>query len=156
MDYQNIVLEAIVNTSEKMLKKRPVIKESGEEKSPIKVEDFTIIMGMAGQVSGQLIFGFRENVVKKIAEIMIEQDVNELDELTISAVAEFTNVLAGNCTIDIVDKGLNKKIAMSPPSIVQGKNMRISTKVMPIEKFVLNFGESIGEVVLHVALKEKI
>lgn len=155
MSYKDIVLKAIINSSEKMLKVRPTYNEIGDEKSPIRVEDFTIIMGIAGKVSGQLIFGFKEEVVKKIAEIMIEQNVESLDELAVSAVAEFTNVLSGNSTIDIVKSGINKKIGMSPPSIVQGKNMRISTKVLPIEKIVLDFGSTIGEVVLHIALKEK-
>jgi chemotaxis protein CheX len=138
-----------------MLKLKPEINQCEEERSPIKVEDFTVIMGMAGQVSGQLIFGFKEEIVKKIAEIMIEQEVTELDELTISAVAEFTNVMAGNSTIVLVEQGKNKKIGMSPPSIVQGKNMRISTKVKPINKFTLDFGK-VGKVSLHVALKEKV
>ncbi len=155
MDYQNIVLESLLETSEKMLKVRAKISPYEEERSPIKVEDFTVIMGMAGQVSGQLIFGFKEETVKKIAETMIEQEVSELDELTISAVAEFTNVLAGNSTIKLVEDEKNKKIGMSPPSIVQGKNMRISTKVMPIHKFIFEF-ENIGKVTLHVALKEKV
>jgi len=155
LDYQNIVLESLLETSEKMLKVRAKISPYEEERSPIKVEDFTVIMGMAGQVSGQLIFGFKEETVKKIAETMIEQEVSELDELTISAVAEFTNVLAGNSTIKLVEDEKNKKIGMSPPSIVQGKNMRISTKVMPIHKFIFEF-ENIGKVTLHVALKEKV
>jgi len=155
VDYQNIVLESLLETSEKMLKVRAKISPYEEERSPIKVEDFTVIMGMAGQVSGQLIFGFKEETVKKIAETMIEQEVSELDELTISAVAEFTNVLAGNSTIKLVEDEKNKKIGMSPPSIVQGKNMRISTKVMPIHKFIFEF-ENIGKVTLHVALKEKV
>lgn len=155
MDYQNIVLESLLETSEKMLKVRAKISPYEEERSPIKVEDFTVIMGMAGQVSGQLIFGFKEETAKKIAETMIEQEVLELDELTISAVAEFTNVLAGNSTIKLVEDEKNKKIGMSPPSIVQGKNMRISTKVMPIHKFIFEF-ENIGKVTLHVALKEKV
>lgn len=155
MDYQNIVLESLLETSEKMLKVRAKISPYEEERSPIKVEDFTVIMGMAGQVSGQLIFGFKEETAKKIAETMIEQEVLELDELTISAVSEFTNVLAGNSTIKLVEDEKNKKIGMSPPSIVQGKNMRISTKVMPIHKFIFEF-ENIGKVTLHVALKEKV
>ncbi len=155
MDYQNIVLESLGKTSEKMLKLSPKIRECEEERSPIKVEDFTVIMGMAGQISGQLIFGFKEDTAKKIAEIMIEQEVLDLDELTVSAVAEFTNVLAGNSTIELVEQGKNKKIGMSPPSIVQGKNMRISTKVKPINKFILAF-DKVGEVSLHMALKEKV
>ncbi len=153
MDYKGIVLESVAETASKLVSIRPEMREIGEETSPITVEDFTIIIGMAGQISGQLIFGFREEMVKKIAEKMLEQETEELDELTISAVAEFTNVISGNATIKLVDAG-SKKLGMSPPSIVMGKNMRISTKIKPINKYKLFF-DGLGDVVLHVALKEK-
>ena len=108
---------------------------------------------MAGQVTGQLIFGFSDETIKIIAKRMIEQEVEELDELAISAVAEFTNVLAGNATITLVDEG-SKKLGISPPSIIMGKNMRVSTKVKPIRKYKVTF-KNIGDMIIHVALKEK-
>ena len=129
-----------------------VLEESAES-SPIKVEDFTIIIGIAGKITGQLIFGFKEDVVKKIAEKMIEQEVDNLDELAISAVSELTNVLSGNATINLVEAG-SKKLGMSPPSIVMGKSMRISTKINPITRYKVKV-ESFGEITLHIALKEK-
>ena len=127
--------------------------EESAESSPIKVEDFTIIIGIAGNITGQLIFGFKEEVVKNIAEKMIEQEVENLDELVISAVSEFTNVLSGNATINLVDAG-SKKLGMSPPSIVMGKSMRISTKINPITRYKLKL-EKYGDITLHIALKEK-
>lgn len=153
MEYEKIALESIVNTSKKLIGLSPIAKEIGMETSPISVEDFTIIIGIAGQITGQLIFGFNDTTIKKIAEKMIGQETNELDELTISAVAEFTNVLSGNITISLVDAG-SKKLGMSPPSIVMGKNMRVSTKIKPINKYKLDYAE-LGELTLHVALKER-
>lgn len=154
LDYKKIVLDAITATAGKMLQEEPVMNEVGEERSPIKVEDFTIIIGIAGRISGQLIFGFKEGIAEKIAQIMIGQTTSVLDELTISAVAEFTNVLSGNATIELVDAG-SKKLGMSPPSIVMGKSMRISTKIKPITKYKVEFA-SFGSFSLHVALKEKV
>ena len=114
MDFKEIALESLQETGQRIVNAEPILVESGEESSPIAVEDFTIIIGIAGQISGQLIFGFKESSVTKIASKMIGQESDELDELTISAIAEFTNVLAGNVTIKLVDAG-SKKLGMSPP-----------------------------------------
>lgn len=153
MDFKKITLDSIKETSGIMLKTEPDVIESGEENSPIAVEDFTVIIGIAGQISGQLIFGFDEKSNLSIASEMMGMEAAEMDELVISAVAEFTNVLGGNCTIKLVDAG-SKKLGMSPPSIVMGKNMRVSTKVKPIQKYKVKFKEK-GEFTLHLALKEK-
>lgn len=153
MEYEKIAIESIVETSGKLVGVNPVSKEIGLETSPISVEDFTIIIGIAGQITGQLIFGFNDETIRKIAEEMIGQEAPDLDELTISAVAEFTNVLSGNITINLVDAG-SKKLGMSPPSIVMGKNMRVSTKIKPINKYKLNYGD-LGDLTLHIALKER-
>ena len=124
MEYEKIVVDTMTATAQKILKQEPdSVRCVGEENSPLTVEDFTIIVGMAGQVTGQLIFGFSDETIKIIAKRMIEQEVEELDELAISAVAEFTNVLAGNATITLVDEG-SKKLGISPPSIIMGKNIR--------------------------------
>ena len=154
MDFKQITLDSLKETGAKMMHSEPVFIESGEENSPIAVEDFTVIIGIAGQISGQLIFGFEEKSNLIIAKEMLGMDVTDMDELTISAVAEFTNVLGGNVTIKLVDAG-SKKLGMSPPSIVMGKNMRVSTKVKPIYKYKVKF-EDKGEFTLHLALKEKV
>ncbi len=154
MDYKGIVTDSIQETVSKMLGVTSTkTLEENAESSPIKVEDFTIIIGIAGTITGQLIFGFKEEVVKKIAEKMIEQEVENLDELAISAVSELTNVLSGNATINLVEAG-SKKLGMSPPSIVMGKSMRISTKINPITRYKIKV-ESFGDITLHIALKEK-
>lgn len=154
MDYKGIVVESMQETIGRMLgSKTDVYMEEAEESSPIKVEDFTVIIGIAGKITGQLIFGFKEETVKNIAQMMIEQEVDELDELTMSAVAEFTNVISGNATIKLVDAG-SKKLGMSPPSIVMGKGMRISTKITPITRYRVKI-EKFGDVILHIALRER-
>ena len=106
MEYKKIVVDSIKETIKKMLDTElDIVIEEEAESSPIKVEDFTVIIGIAGKITGQLIFGFKEENVKCIASRMIEQEVDELDDLAMSAVAEFTNVAAGNSTIMLVDAG---------------------------------------------------
>lgn len=153
MDYNKIILTAFESTSEKMIKVKPETVSKGEEKSPIKAEEVAIIIGLAGQISGQIIYCLSEETVFNITSKMIRQATNELDELTISAITEFINVLSGNATIELVEAG-SKKLGMSPPSIIMGRGMRISTKIEPINIFKLNY-EEIGEMTVYIALKER-
>jgi len=154
MDYKGIAVEAIINTAEEMLDRKIKYGESAEMKSPLEVENFAIIVGIAGQVTGQIIFGFKEEVVNSITSHMIGQETLELDDLTLSAVAEFANVLSGHVTIDLVDSGCSKKLGMSPPSIIMGKDLKISTKIQPIQKVRLEI-EEYGDMSIYIALKEK-
>ena len=154
MDYKGIAVEAIVNTAEEMLGKKIKCGESSEMKSPLEVENFAIIVGIAGQVAGPIIFGFQEEVVNNITSHMIGQETKELDDLTLSAIAEFANVLSGHVTIDLVDSGCSKKLGMSPPSIIMGKDLKISTKIQPIQKVKLEM-EEYGNMSIYIALQEK-
>lgn len=153
MDYQKIAIDTIVEKATGYFGVKATVSDVGEINSPVKVDDFTVILGIAGQVSGQVMFGFKEEMVTKLASKMIDQEMTELDELTMSAVAEFTNVMTGNITIELVEAG-SDKLGMSPPSIIMGKNMRISTKIKPIIQYRLNF-EDYGYITVNVALGEK-
>ncbi|OQY08410.1 MAG: hypothetical protein B6I28_04755 [Fusobacteriia bacterium 4572_132] len=153
MDYVGISIEAIKNTAEEMLEKKIDYNFLGEKKSPLELENFAIIVGIAGQVAGQLIFGFNEEVVKLISAQMIGQAVTEMDELALSAIAEFVNVVSGHVTIDLVESG-SKKLGMSPPSIIMGRDLKISTKIEPIKEIKMSI-ENYGEVSIYIALKER-
>ncbi|BDU50047.1 chemotaxis protein CheX [Haliovirga abyssi] len=153
MNYEKIAVDTISDISEKIIGVKGEASYVCEEISPISVENTTIIIGIAGQIKGQLIFGFTEETVRAIASKMIGQKVEMIDELAMSAIAEFANVLSGNVTINLVESG-SKRLGVSPPSIVTGKHMKISTKIKPIHKFKIEYS-GIGDITLNIALKEK-
>ncbi|MGM0508375.1 MAG: chemotaxis protein CheX [Fusobacteriota bacterium] len=153
MDYKKITQEAIRNTAIEMLGKDVTMDEVIEESSPLHINEFAIIVGIGGEIAGQLIFDFKDGLALKIASILIEQDMDEFDELSRSAVSEFANVLGGHVTMDLVDAG-SDKLGMSPPSMIMGENMSMSTKIKPIYK-IDTYIKDLGEMCVHMALKER-
>lgn len=150
--YENIMNDAIKVTSKKILMEEPVISKMPDEKSPIKVERFNVILGIVGDISGQIIFSFKEGSPNKIVSKMLGRQVEEESELCISGIAEFSNILSGNAVTELFEE-TNGKIDITPPSIVMGKEVMLSTTIKDISVYNLDYSE-IGEVTVYIAIKE--
>jgi len=97
--------------------------------SPYSSETIVVVVGLMGELRGQVIFSMDKNVAFKIASAMIMgMTVTELDEMSKSAIAESTNMILGNAATLLYDKGI--KIEITPPSLMMGDNIQISTPNM--------------------------
>lgn len=87
-----------------------------------------IVVGVIGEVKGQVVYSFTEETAKKIAStMMMGMPVDEFDEMAKSAVSELTNMISGNASTGIAAKGFNIDIA--PPTLITGENVRITSNV---------------------------
>jgi len=94
-----------------------------------KVDQVVVIIGMTGNIKGQVNFCMSLSTAKSIASIMMGgYPVNELDELAKSAIGEMANMIMGNTSTLFSQKGL--KVEITPPSILIGENMTLSTSKM--------------------------
>lgn len=150
--YENIMNDAIKATSKKLLQEKPIIEKMSDKKSPIKVEKFNVILGIVGDISGQIIFGFKEGSPGKVVSKMIGRPVEEESELCISGIAEFSNILSGNAVTELFEE-TEGKIDITPPSIVIGKDVMLSTTIKEISVYNLTY-ETIGELTMYIAIKE--
>lgn len=97
--------------------------------SPYSSETIVVVVGLMGELRGQVIFSMDKNVAFKIASaMMMGMTVTELDEMSKSAIAESTNMILGNAATLLYDKGI--KIEITPPSLMMGDNIQISTPNM--------------------------
>jgi chemotaxis protein CheX len=151
--YEKIISEAIKETSKKLFGKMPIIEKKGEAKSPLAVDSFNVIMGIVGDISGQIIFNFKEGSPEKIVSKLLNREIKDEEELKVSGVAEFSNILSGNAITDLFEE-TGGKINISPPSIVMGKHVMLSTDIHEISEFLLDY-EEIGQIIMYVAIKEK-
>lgn len=136
--YEKTVNDAIKVTSKKILKEEPKVEKLGDEKSPIKVDDFNTILGIVGDISGQIIFGFKEGAPSKIVSKMLGREVGEETELCISGVAEFANILSGNAATELFEE-TGGTVHITPPSIVMGKEVMLSTTIKEISSYKLTY-----------------
>lgn len=94
--------------------------------SPYTGETISIIIGVTGDIKGQVIFSLNVVSACSIAsKMMMGMPVPEMDELAKSAISELTNMILGNTATLFYNGGIN--IDITPPSLLMGQNIQIST-----------------------------
>jgi chemotaxis protein CheX len=89
-------------------------------------DDLLIIIGLMGNLKGQVVFSMNKSTACNIASaMMLGMPVTELDEVSKSAVSEAANMILGNAATILSSKGF--KIDITPPTMLMGTNMEIST-----------------------------
>ncbi len=111
-----------------------------------------IITGVTGMIEGQAIYGMSLLTVDRVASLMLGQPIHTFDPLAASAVAELGNMITGNAMGLLSDAGFVCDI--TPPSIVRGTNVQISTLNIPA-LVVPVMMEDIGEIELTISLQER-
>lgn len=151
--YERIVNEAIKETSKKIFGKIPEIKKVGETKSPIAVESFNVILGIVGDISGQIIFNFKGESPRRIVSKLLNREIVNEQELQISGIAEFANILSGNAITELFEE-TKGNIDITPPSIIMGNHIMLSTVIHNISHFSIKY-DDIEEIDMYIAIKEK-
>ena len=83
-----------------------------------------ILIGITGEMRGQVILAFPNAVACDIASRMCMMEVTQLNELSTSAICELGNMIMGNAATVFAAKGIG--IDITPPSIMKG-NVTISS-----------------------------
>lgn len=112
-------------------------------------EQVTIMAGVNGDIEGISMYGMSRETAAKIAGAMIGCDVNELDEMAMSAISELGNMITGNATTLISQKGYN--VDITPPSVIRGEMVQVCTRVPAI---VVPMHTQFGKVEINVAIAE--
>ena len=98
-------------------------------------------------------FSMDKSVSLKIASaMMMGMTITELDEMSKSAIAESANMILGNAATILYSKGI--KIEITPPSLMMGDNIQISTPKMTTLCIPLNLSSG-GTIELDIALMDK-
>ncbi|HWR61852.1 MAG TPA: chemotaxis protein CheX [Clostridia bacterium] len=120
--------------------------------SPFMAGNVVIIIGIAGEFKGQVFFSMNESTACKIASLMMfGMEVNALEEMSKSAIAELGNMIMGNVSTEFYNSGI--KIDITPPTILVGNDMAVSTKGLRTLCVPLIL-ENIGELEIDVAITE--
>lgn len=79
-----------------------------------------IIVGLVGDIKGNIIYGMSNDDAKKIAsDMMMGKEVSEFDELAQSAVSELTNMLTATVATNYFEQGISVNI--STPTLIYGE-----------------------------------
>ncbi|UOE93260.1 chemotaxis protein CheX [Alkalihalobacillus sp. LMS39] len=119
------------------------------QKKLVPTNDVTVILGIFGQLEGQLICTMEETTAKSIISTMMGGfPVEAIDEMGWSAIQEFGNWVAGNTATELSQ---DYEIDVTPPVVNNGTSTFHSTSsfiTLPLES-------QIGQIDIHVTIKEK-
>jgi chemotaxis protein CheX len=85
-------------------------------------------IGLSGTASGAICVSLPMDLSLKLASGMLEEEYSELDEDSIDALKEITNMIVGNAKSNFPDDG----VVISVPDLVIGKNSDIYPTGLPI------------------------
>ena len=77
-----------------------------------------IMIGVTGEMKGQVIIGFSLDVACDIASKMCMMEITEMNELSMSAISELGNMILGNAATILSTKGIG--IDITPPTLGRG------------------------------------
>ena len=127
---------------------KPYLKQAEYEGSVL-----TIIIGITGELKGQVLFTMSKATACDIAShMMMGMPVPELNDMAKSAVSELANMILGNAAT--IFSTNNITLDITPPSVVLGENMVMTVSNSKTICVPLNFAESDVSVEINIALKE--
>ncbi len=115
---------------------------------PYTSQHVTVVVGIAGSLRGVMLLGLSEETAKNLVSAMMGQDVEELDELAQSGVAELGNVITGAAVTSLYSDGHICKIAT--PTLILGSGTTIST--LNVRRLVIPLTTSCGVIEMQLAL----
>lgn len=116
------------------------------KKTPYYFNQIVIVIGVVGEIRGQIYFEMPMETAKSIASAMMGgMPVTELDEMSKSAISELGNMIMGNASTLFANANIS--IDITPPTLLAGDiemSNKIQTVVVPTEL------EGIGTVNINI------
>ncbi len=111
--------------------------------------EVNVAIGVTGDAEGIVIYSMSERTAKVIASAMIGESVPMFEELAESAIAEMGNIITGRAAIGLEECGY--VCTLSPPTLVSGKGVMIST--LDIQRLIIPLETPMGHLTICVALR---
>ncbi len=113
--------------------------------------DVCAILGVIGDIKGQVIYGFDEQTAKNVvSRMMMGAEVTEFDEMARSALGELGNIITGKASVGLEQNGY--RIEISPPTLVMAQNLKISSLNIPM--IVVPLETEVGTIEIYVGLEQ--
>ena len=90
----------------------------GTKKQPCQSEEVAIKIGIVGQITGSVVFTMKQELACYIAsKMMMGMPVEQLDDMSISAISELTNMISGN--VATLFSSIGVLIDITPPQFMK-------------------------------------
>jgi len=120
VNYINPIINAFTNVMPQLGLSNVENKEVALRGRFIESPGIVVIIGLIGDIKGNIIYGMSEEVAKKIVSaMMMGRPVENFDELAQSAISELVNMLTANATTNFSNNNIN--VDISTPTLIYGK-----------------------------------
>ena len=120
------------------------------QKSSLTTNDITVLLHLVGEVYGVVLYSLSQSVGLKMVSKILGQDFREFNSLAQSGIAELGNVITGRATVKLSQAGYDTNI--SPPTVITGREVKISTLDFP--RIVVPLKTDLGNMEVHLAVRE--
>lgn len=118
-------------------------------KGPVPSNHVSVILGINGQLNGQIICSFSNDTAKNIVGVMMGgMEIEAMDEIGWSAVQEFGNWVAGTAATELSKESCT--IDVTPPIVNEGNSKFHSNKLF----VTIPMKSQIGEIDVHISVNE--
>lgn len=125
VEYINPFIESSINVINQTTGISPSLGKVHIKNEPYKGDNVVVLIGLTGEIQGNVIITLHKNLACKIASAMMcGMPVQELDEIAKSAISELCNMILGN-TANIFYNN-NTKIDITPPTLLTGENIEFT------------------------------
>jgi chemotaxis protein CheX len=120
------------------------------QRSALTTDEITVLISVVGRVQGVVLYGLSEATALFLVGRILAQEFQTFDNLAQSGIAELGNVITGRASVKLAQAGYVTDI--SPPSLVHGRGVTISTLDFP--RVVVPLVSPGGSLTVHLALRE--
>lgn len=152
VEYVSPFVAAAVSVMETVIGQKPERGQLTARPQVFTTQQVNIVCGITGDIEGQVIYGMSIIAADKIASRMLGTTVVTFDQLAASAIAELGNMISGNSVTALAQLGYHCDI--TPPTIVKGSNVKISTLDIPALVIPMRL-QDIGEFEINVSLQQR-
>ncbi|WP_026688874.1 chemotaxis protein CheX [Alteribacter aurantiacus] len=116
----------------------------------IPSNDVSVVLGVNGEVNGQIVCAVDEQTAKNIVGVMMGgMTILDLDDMSWSAIQEFGNWIAGSTATEL--SKVNCLIDVTPPIVNDGRSSFRSS-----EQFItVPLASTLGQIDVHISLHKK-
>ncbi len=151
VEYINPFVEAAYNILTEVLGGEIKRGELYLKSTSMPVMGVAALVGLAGDVSGRVIFDMSLDTALKIASKMNNEDLKVFDELAKATITELANMVTGQAVTKLHDLGF--RFDLTPPALFTGDNMEISDH--EVEALIVPLETGQGKVEINVAVRDR-
>jgi len=152
VEYINPFVEAAYNILTEVLGGDIKRGELYLKSTSMPVMGVAALVGLAGDVSGRVIFDMNLQTALKIASKMNGEEIKVFDELAKATITELANMVTGQAVTKLHDLGF--RFDLTPPALFTGENMEISDH--EVEALIVPLETGQGKVEINVAVRDRL